>query len=63
MADLIALILKEIPGIVTLIQERYAAAHPEADPLTAEQVVAAFEEAFTSTIAKDEMIKAWIAGQ
>lgn len=61
MGDLIALILKEAPSFVQLIQERYAATHKNEDPLTAEQVVAAFEEAFTSTIAKDELIKAWIA--
>lgn len=63
MADLIALILKEAPSIITLIQARYAAANPDAPPLTAAQVVAGFEDAFTSTITKDDMIKAWINAQ
>lgn len=61
MSPLVQFILQEAPKVIGLIQERYAANNPTLPPLTAEQVVAAFEEAFTSTIAKDEMIKATLA--
>lgn len=61
MSPIVQLILTEAPGIISLIQQRHAAANPDAPPLTAEQVIAGFEEAFTSTIAKDEMIKASLA--
>lgn len=63
MNPIVTLILQSIPGIIGIIQARHQAANPEAPPITAEQVVAAFEEAFTSTTLKDQMIKARLEGQ
>ena len=61
MSPIVQLILHEIPTIIQAIKDRRAAADPGAPPLTSAEVLAAFEDAFTSSIAKDEMIKAAIA--
>lgn len=58
MGNIAQLIIQELPNIIGLIQERHAANNPTSPPLTAEQIHAGFEEAFSSTIAKDEIIKA-----
>lgn len=61
MNPIVQLIIGEVPSIIALIQQRHADANPSAPPLTPQQIADAFEEAFTSTIAKDEMIKAILA--
>lgn len=58
MNPLVTLIIQSIPGIVQRIQEAHAANDPNAVPLTPEQVADLFEQAFSSTIARDEVIKA-----
>lgn len=58
MVPIVQLIIQTMPGIISIIQAHYAAANPDAPQPTAEQIVAAFEEAFTSTVLKDQMIKA-----
>lgn len=63
MNPIVTLILQSIPGIIGIIQARHAAVNPDAPPISAEQVVAAFEEAFTSTVLKDQMIRARLDSQ
>lgn len=58
MNPIIQLILQELPGVIDSVKARHAAANPGAAPLTSDQVLKAFEDTFTSTILKDERIKA-----
>lgn len=61
MNNVTQLILALAPEVFKLVQERHAANNPDLPPLTAAEVVAGFEAAFTDSIAKDEMIKAALA--
>lgn len=64
MNPILQLILQAAPSIIGLIQQQHAAANPREPALTPEEISAAFEEAFSSTILKDELIKAaYAAGQ
>jgi hypothetical protein len=58
MNPLLQLILQTAPDIIAEIQRRHAAANPGVPVPTADEIVAAFEEAFNSTVLKDELIKA-----
>lgn len=58
MNPLVQLIISQIPTIAALIREAHAKQDPNAPPITSEQVIAAFEELFTSSFAKDEALKA-----
>jgi hypothetical protein len=53
---IISVIMQVLPSVIDQIQQRHAAANPGAPVLTSEQVLAAFEEAFTSTVLKDDLI-------
>lgn len=57
-AALISLAIEEAPAIIKLLQDRYAAAHPDLTPATDDQVVAAYRTGFLATVAKDETWKA-----
>jgi hypothetical protein len=58
MSPLVQLILQSIPGIIGQIQDQHRFSNPSAPVPTPEEIVQAFEDAFTSTIFKDEAIKA-----
>jgi hypothetical protein len=58
MSPILELVIEEVPTLINFLKARYATTHPGEPPLTSEQVMAAFEDAFTSTIHKDEMIRA-----
>lgn len=58
MGPLARVLLQLVPDIIDELQKRHAANNPDAPPPTAEEINAAFEEVFTSTIAKDEAIRA-----
>lgn len=58
MPPLVQLIIQELPNGIALIQAAFAKAHPGAPVPSSDEIVAAYEHAFTDSIAKDEMIKA-----
>ena len=58
MPPLVQLLIGAMPDIIEEIRRRHAAANPAAPQPTAEEIIAAFEEAFTSSIAKDRIIRA-----
>lgn len=47
-----------IPSVIDWIREAFKNQHPDAPVPTSEDVIAAYESAFASSIAKDE---AWLA--
>lgn len=55
---LVALAIQETPAIVEMLRGLFAAKNPGAPVPTSEEVIAAYESAFASSVAKDE---AWIA--
>jgi len=56
-APLVMLAIKEAPGIIRLLKEVFHREHPDEPHPTDEEVIAAFEAAFQSSLAKDE---AWL---
>lgn len=58
LAPLVALAIKELPGLIRTIRELRAKQDPSAPPPTDEEVIAAFNEAYASSKAKDEH---WLA--
>lgn len=58
MNPIVQLIIAEVPSIVALIKERRQKDDPNAPPLTGDQILRGFEEAFADSFAKDEMLKA-----
>lgn len=58
MNPIVQLIITEAPAIIALIRDRHKATDPNAPVLTNEQVLAAFEEAFGSSLTKDAMLRA-----
>ncbi len=54
------LIIGLVPEIIDLIQTRHAANNPNRVPLTPAEIEAGFEATFTSSVAKDELIRAAI---
>jgi hypothetical protein len=57
-APLVMLAIKEAPGIIRLLREAFARQHPTEPLPTDEEVIAAFDAAFKSSLAKDN---AWLA--
>jgi hypothetical protein len=57
MTPLLQLLISEIPDIVTLVKAKHAAQHPDAPPLTSADIIAGFDQAFSDSIAKDEMLR------
>ncbi len=53
-----AIIIQVLPDLIKMIQERHAAQNPGAPVPTAEEIAAAFENEFTTTTLKDELLKA-----
>ena len=60
MNPIVQLIIQQAPSIIALLQQRHAANNPEAPPLTAGEITAGFEQAFSDSIAKDELIRAML---
>ena len=58
MESLIALLIQQTPHFIADLKARHAASNPDAPVLTNEEVLAAFEQVFTSSEAKDEILKA-----
>ena len=58
MGAIAQLIIQVAPDIIRLVQERHAVNNPDAPPLTAQQIEDGFEEAFTSTLLTDALIRA-----
>lgn len=58
MNQLIQLIISQIPSIVGAVRDAHAASNPSAPALTSEEIIAAMEEAFSSSLTRDEMLKA-----
>jgi hypothetical protein len=54
---LITLAIQETPSLVGLFKDLFATRHPDQPEPTDEEVIAAFQQAFTSSLAKDE---AWL---
>jgi hypothetical protein len=51
---LVALAIQEAPAAIALIKNLFAKANPGAPELTDEEVVAAWNSAFASSLAKDD---------
>ncbi len=58
MNPLLALALQETPTIVNALIEKFTKANPDAPVPTSEEVIAAYQSAFQSSLAKDD---AWLA--
>lgn len=58
MNPLFQLAIQETPAIIALLKEAFAKSNPDAPTPTDEEVIAAYESAFRSSLAKDE---AWLA--
>jgi hypothetical protein len=54
-APLVLLAIKEAPGIIRSLREAFARHHPDEPQPTDEEVIAAFDAAFKSSLAKDEL--------
>ncbi len=63
MGAIVQAILAAAPSVISAIQQAHAQANPGAPPLTPEEIHAAFEQIYGSTILKDEMIKAALAAK
>ena len=58
MNPIVQLILEETPALIGWIQAAHAKKNPDAPPLTADQIFAAFDQAFNDSITKDKMLEA-----
>ncbi len=56
MNPILQLLIAEGPSLVAFIKDRFRTANPEAPEPTSEEVVAAFEALFTSSLARDEFL-------
>jgi hypothetical protein len=55
---LLAVLLQNLPGIIGFAKAQFASANPGAPVPTDEEVIAAYQSALASSLAKDE---AWLA--
>lgn len=55
---LTSVILQNLPGIIGFIKAQFAATHPDEPEPTSEAVIAAYQEALASSLAKDAI---WLA--
>lgn len=58
MNPLILLAIKEAPSVIAFLKIQFAKANPEAPMPTDAEVITAYESAFASSIAKDDI---WLA--
>lgn len=58
MNPIIQLIIEETPSLIALIREKLRKKDPNAPTPTSEEVIAAFEQAYADSYARDEMLKA-----
>ena len=58
MPPLVLLAIKEAPAIIGALRVLFQRHHPDAPPPSDAEVIAAFHEAFASSLAKDD---AWLA--
>lgn len=58
MGALLPIVLQETPAILAAIKDLFGRQHPDAPVPTDEEVMAAFEQAFQSSRAKDDQ---WLA--
>lgn len=56
--QLIALAIQEVPNIIEALKEAFHKKEPTAPVPTEAEVIAAFNQAFTSSLAKDDL---WLA--
>ena len=54
MGALAALALQMAPDVIKMLQDRFAAENPGVDVPTSEEVIAAWQQAFESSLAKDD---------
>lgn len=52
--QLIALAIKEAPAAIELIRQAFITANPGVPPPTSEEIIAAYQVALDSTLAKDD---------
>lgn len=56
--SLVQLAIQETPAVFALLKEAFAKKHPGADEPTSAEIIASYQSAFESSVAKDE---AWLA--
>ena len=56
--QLVAIAIQQVPTLIDLIKKAYKKANPDAPALTEAEVFAAFNQAFISSLVKDD---AWLA--
>ena len=55
---LIAIAIQETPAVIAFLRDAFSKRHPDQPPPTDAEVIAAYEQAFQSSLAKDA---AWLA--
>lgn len=58
MGALVPLVIQELPGILAAVKDLFGKTNPDAPVPTDDEILAAFEQAFQSSRAKDD---AWLA--
>lgn len=54
MNPLVTIAIQEAPAVIALLRDAFATANPDAQVPTDEEVIAAYQQAFASSIAKDD---------
>lgn len=55
MNPLIAVAIQETPAVIALLKAAFSKAHPDQPPPTEAEIIAAYEAAFQSSLAKDDL--------